>query len=187
MPRSRSASSVKIVGEAERVVELERGLAGQFGIAAQPRGRIIEKPQPVLERLAEARLLAFEHFLDQRLCAAEFGIRLTHLGDQRGHQAVHQRVLRAKQVRVAHRAAHDPAQDIAAALVRRQHAVRKEKAGGAQMIGDHPVAGGARTLGGGVGEVFGRRDQRAEGVDLIIVVLALEHRGDPLEPHAGVD
>ena len=31
------------------------------------------------------------------------------------------------------------------------------------------------------------RDQRAEQVDVVIVVRALQHRGDALEPHAGVD
>ena len=48
----------------------------------------------------------------------------------------------AEQLGVAHGAAHDPAQHIAAALVRRQHAVGDQERGRAQVIGDHPVAGG---------------------------------------------
>ena len=32
-----------------------------------------------------------------------------------------------------------------------------------------------------------RLDQRAEQVDGVVVVRALQHRGDALEPHAGVD
>src|SRR3546814_4377774 len=63
---------------------------------------------------------------------------------------------------VAHRAAHDPAQHIAAAFVRRQHAVGDEEARRAQMIGDDAVAGLRRALGGHAGQVDRRRDQRLE-------------------------
>jgi len=40
---------------------------------------------------------------------------------------MHQRLFGAEQLRVAHRAAHDPAQHIAAAFVRRQHAVGNQE------------------------------------------------------------
>jgi hypothetical protein len=56
------------------------------------------------------------------------------------HEPVHQRLFRAQQVGMAHRAAHDPAQHIAAPFVRGQHAIGQQEAGGAQMIGDHAVA-----------------------------------------------
>jgi hypothetical protein len=39
---------------------------------------------------------------------------------------------------MAHGAAHDPTQHIAAAFVRRQHAVRDQERRCAQMIGDYP-------------------------------------------------
>ena len=97
--------------------------------------------RPVDERLAEARLLLLQRRLDQRLRADQLGIGGAHLGDQRRHQAVHQRLLGAEQMRVAHRAAHDPAQDIAPALVGRQHAVGDQEARRAQMVGDDAVAG----------------------------------------------
>ena len=55
------------------------------------------------------------------------------------------------------------------------------------MVGDDPVRHrlwpvrrDARGFGRG-------RDQRAEQVDVVIVVLALQHRGDAFEPHAGID
>jgi hypothetical protein len=41
---------------------------------------------------------------------------------------MHQRLGRAEDMRVAHGAAHDPAQHIAAAFVRRQHAVGDQEA-----------------------------------------------------------
>ena len=146
----------QIVGEAEGVVELERGLAGQRAALAQLRGRLVEQLQPVGERLAEARLLLLQRRLDQRLRADQFGIGGAHLGDQRRHQPVHQRLLGAEQMRVAHRAAHDPAQHVAAALVRRQHAVGDQEAGGAQMIGDHAVARLVLAVGLGAGQRLAR-------------------------------
>ena len=90
-------------------------------------------------------------------------------------------------MRVAHGAAHDPAQDIAAALIGRQHAVGDQEARGAQMIGDDAVAGLLLALGAGLGQLLAGMDQRLERVRVVIVGRALEHGGDPLQPHAGVD
>jgi hypothetical protein len=55
---------------------------------------------------------------------------------------MHQRLAsRRAELRMAHRAAHDPAQHIAAALVRRQHAVGDQEGGRAQMVGDDAERG----------------------------------------------
>ena len=55
------------------------------------------------------------------------------------------------------------------------------------MIGDDAMRDLLRAVGIDPGEMRDRLDQRAEEVGRIIVVGALEHRGDALEPHAGVD
>ena len=110
-------------------------------------GRLVEQLQAIVERLAEAGLLELQRLLDQGLGADQLGIGGAHLGDQRRHQPVHQRLGGAEQMGVAHRPAHDPAQHIAPALVGRQHAVGDQEARGAQMVGDHPVAGLARAVG----------------------------------------
>ena len=55
------------------------------------------------------------------------------------------------------------------------------------MIGDDAVRHRVRAVGGDAGRVGRGQDQRAEQIDVVIVVLALQHRGDALEPHAGVD
>ena len=55
------------------------------------------------------------------------------------------------------------------------------------MVGDHPVAGAVLALGGNARGVLRGRDQPAEQVDVVIVVLALQERRDAFEPHAGVD
>ncbi len=123
---------------------------------------------------------------DHHLAARQFRIGLAHLAHQRRHDLVDHRLLRAEQRRVAHGAAHDAAQHVAAALVGGQHAFGDEEAHRAQMVGNHAQAriGSVARVAGGL---LRRRDQRAEQVDLIIVVGALHHRGDALEARAGVD
>ncbi len=88
---------------------------------------------------------------------------------------------------MAHGAAHDAAKHIAASVVGGQHAVGDEERRGAKMVGDDAVAGLRLALGGDAGELDRGRDQRLEQVDVVIVVGALQHGGDALEPHAGVD
>ena len=44
-----------------------------------------------------------------------------------------------------------------------------------------------RPVGIDAGQVGAGADQRAEQVDVVVVVHALQHRGDALEAHAGVD
>lgn len=55
------------------------------------------------------------------------------------------------------------------------------------MIGDHPVRGGLFALRGNTGQRFRCGDQRLESVGVVIVVHALEHGGDPLDTHAGIN
>ena len=55
------------------------------------------------------------------------------------------------------------------------------------MVGDHPVRDRMRPVGVGAGGAGRGEDQVAEQVDLVVVVGALHHRRDPLQPHAGVD
>src|SRR5207248_10996551 len=58
---------------------------------------------------------------------------------------------------------------------------------GAQVVGNHAVRYRALPFRFHVGEIGDVRDDRAEQVDLVVVVRALQHRGDALEPHAGID
>ena len=88
---------------------------------------------------------------------------------------------------MAHRAAHDPAQHVAAAFVRRQHAVGDQERRRAQMIGDHAQRGLLLALRIGAGQFGDGADQRDEQIDVVIVVLALQHGGDALQPRAGID
>ncbi len=88
---------------------------------------------------------------------------------------------------MAHRAAHDAAQDVSPALIRRQDAISNQEGRCAQMVGDDAeggklVACGLRTI-----EVFLGRDQRFEEIDVVIVVDALQDGRNPLQTHAGIN
>ena len=86
---------------------------------------------------------------------------------------------------MADRAADDPAQHVAAALVARDHAVDDQERARADVVGDHLERVRRQVLGAGLARR--RLDEVLEEVDLVVRVHALQHRGDPLEPHAGVD
>ena len=55
------------------------------------------------------------------------------------------------------------------------------------MVGDDPVRGLGLAFGGNPGLVDDGADQRPEQVGLVIVVGALQHGGDALKAHAGID
>ena len=55
------------------------------------------------------------------------------------------------------------------------------------MVGDHPMAHAARVVGVDARRIRDRPDERAHEVDGVIVMRALQHRRDALEPHPGVD
>ncbi|MHC2377648.1 hypothetical protein ACVIHA_002023 [Bradyrhizobium liaoningense] len=173
--------------EAVGVVEREGDVAVEHIALLQARALLVEDGKAPRQRLAEAGLFQPQRFLDQLFRAHQLGIGLAHLADQRPDQPVHQRLLGAKQLRMAHGAAHDPAQHVAAALVRRQHAVGDEEGRGAQMVGDDAERGHGLLARPGAERGRRRIDQVLEQVGLEHALDALEDAGHPLQAHAGVD
>ena len=186
-----AAVAQRVLGEVERkavgVVQRERGVAVEHVALLERAALLVEDDEAALQRLAEPGLFQPQRFLDQVFGAHQFGIGLAHLAHQRPDQPMHQRIPGAEQLRMAHRAAHDPAQHIAAALVRRQHAVGDQERRRPQMIGDHAQRGLLLALRIGAGQFGDGADQGDEQVDVVIVVLALQDGGDALQPRAGVD
>ncbi len=88
---------------------------------------------------------------------------------------------------MAHGTAHDPAEHVAAALVRRIDSIGDEERGGAQVVGNDAMARGLRPVRVDAGELRHGEDQVAHHVDVVVRQFALQDRGDALEPHAGVD
>ena len=100
-----------------------------------------------------------------------------------------ERLLEAEPQAVAHRAAQDAAQHVAAAFVAGHHTVGEQEADRAQVIGHHAhrqIVG--RDLAVALaGEVGGGVEQRLEQVGVVVRRHALQHRRDALEAGAGVD
>ena len=110
-----------VLGQIQRkaicVIKFERSLTCQSGPFGQINKGLVQQFEPTIKRGAEAFFLKLKRLGDQRLSAAKLGIGLPHLADQSRHEAIHQRVLRAQKMGVAHRAAHDAAQHIPPPLV----------------------------------------------------------------------
>ena len=88
---------------------------------------------------------------------------------------------------MAHGAPHDAAEHITAAFVRGQHAIGDQEGRRAQMVGNDAVRGFVRPVRRNLGQVGDRLDQRAEQIDGVVVVSALQHRRNAFEAHAGID
>ncbi len=140
-------------------------------------------------RLEEALFFGLEHLGDALFVGAQLGVGLAHFNHQRGHQLVEERGAGAQLVAVADGAAGDAAQHVAAAFVAGDDAVGDGERAGADVVGDDLQRGAVGV------EAFatrssdsrtGGRQQVLEQVDLVVAVLALQHRGDALQAHAGV-
>ena len=173
--------------KAEGVVQLECGVAVDYLRAAGERG--FQDLHAVVDGQKEALLLGLEHLGDASRGAAQFGKRLAHLGIERRHQPVEERLARAQLVAMPDRAAGDAAQHIATALVARDHAVGHRESTGADVVGDHLERRRCRVAiacTGRVNGLFGSRQQLREQIDLVVAVHMLQHGCQPLQAHAGV-
>ncbi len=88
---------------------------------------------------------------------------------------------------MAHGPPHDAAEHIAAAFVRGQHAIGDQEGRCAQMVGNDAVRGLVRSVRGNLGQIGDGLDQRAEQIDGVVVVRALQNSRNAFEPHAGID
>ncbi len=174
----------QVVGEAVGIVELEDRLARQ-DIALQRGKRLFEQPHAVIQGTRELLLFLQQHAFDLIASLMEFGVGLAHLGVQRRHQLVEERLAGAQLVTVAHRATDNAAQHVAAPFVGRQHAVDDQEGAGADMVGDDAQR---RRLDIAVAGQLGRGLQQVlEQIDFVVGVHALHHRRHALQAHAGID
>ena len=177
----------QVIWKAICVIKLERGIACKDIAGLHPRGRFIKQLDTLVQRATELGFFLLQRRFNHRLRTQQFGIGRAHFRGEAAHQTVHQRLFRAKDVRMAHGAAHDAAQNITATFIRRHDTIGQQEAGRAQMVGNHAVAGHLVALRLGTGQLFRRIDQRLERVRIVIVVHALHDRSDALKTHAGID
>ena len=188
-----------------RVVEAEGEVAGQpgrvggklfgtarddpLGVGQQLGERRLKLTGPGIERPRELGLLAGDGRQDLVSPLDEVWVRLAHHVDDDGSGLGHERFAPAKQPAVAHGAPQDAAQDVAPALVRRQHVVTDEERHGPRMVGDDLVAEplaleGVRIV---AEELAHAGVDRQEQVRVVVRRDLLKHAGETLEPHPGVD
>jgi hypothetical protein len=153
--------------------------------AARARRHVLEHLHALAERLGEAFLFRLQGGFHQRLLLAELRVGVAHQPHQRRHHPVEERLVATELPAVAERAADDPAQHVAAALVRGQHAVDDQEGAGTNVVRDHAQRLVAEVA--GAGEFGGCGDQFLEQVDLVVRVHVLQHRRKPLQAHAGID
>ena len=177
--------------EAEGVVELEDGLSGEDRLpgGAQLGDFLLEDAQAVVEGLDETFLLVLHHPGDELLTGGLLGVGPGHRLEDEDRGLEQDRPLETEHLGVAHGAAHDPPQHVAASLVGRQHPVGDEKGGGPAVVGDDPhrhvvVGGGAVGL---AGKLFDVGDDPPQQVGVVVGGDPLHHGADPLQAHAGVD
>ncbi len=177
--------------EAVGVVQRERALAAEHGVArtSYVGGRLVEDRGAGAERLPEGVLLGVGDLRDPLPVAVQLAVRLAHLVAAHRQELGEHAVLGAEETHRAHRAAEQPAQDVAATLVARGHSVADQHHRAADVVGDHPEPDVVVVVGpvAARGQLLGALDDRVHHVDLVHVVDALQEVGDALEAHARVD
>lgn len=129
--------------EAEGVVELEGEVAGDFALRG---GFGIEEVEATVECFVEGGFFAVQRVLDGLGACGEFREDGGHLFDEGVDEFRKEGFHEAELAAVADGAAQDAAEDIVAAVVARQDAVRNGEAEGADVVGDDAEGDGFAEL-----------------------------------------
>ncbi len=150
---------------------------------------LFEQRQARSQRARETRLLALEDRHDQVPVLHQHRIGRTHLLDGGVDQRGRERRLGTGAPRGQDRAADDAPKHVAAAFVRRQHAVRDEHRHRSAVVGDAPDRDVGRFVAAErhADRARGGLEQRREEVRGEYRFNAVENREGAVEPGAGVD
>src|SRR5690606_1329519 len=181
----------QLVREAVGVVETERFGAGDDRLTARAevRRQRLEAADTGRERAAEVLLLVPNHLADALLLLAQVRVVLGEHIDDDVRDLSEEGPVDADQAAVAHGAAQDAAQDVAAALVAGEDTVADQEGDGATVVGDDAQrAVDLRVLAVLDPGQFGRlQEYRHVEVGLEDGADDLEDHGDALQAHPGVD
>ena len=170
--------------------ELDReavGVVQAEGVGARDRAggqQVVEQPRALLQRAPEALLLGAHPLVDRLVLGQQLGVAGAHEVDDEAHVLRQEAVLDADAVALQQRAAHDPAQHVAAVLVGGHDAVGDEEGHAARVVGQDPQRALVGLAGG---EVAPERHERQELVGLEDRVDALLDHGHAVEAQARVD
>ena len=181
----------QIKREAEGIIQTESVFAADCG-AVFFLSRIdqgIQHAEPRINGLVKALFLQRNHFFDMRFLFPQFRISVFIGFDDLFTDLGQKRMIDAEQLSVASGAAQKSAQNIASALIGRQHAVADHKGRGAHMVrynADGNIVGivfAVCFLGNGGDQI----DDAPCGVHLKHVIHTLHHAGKTVQPHARID
>ena len=177
--------------EAVGVVEQE-GLVGADALLARRLGArddVVEQPHALLERAPEGLLLAREPHADRVRVLVQLGVCVAHQLAHEVRVARHEAGLDAEPAALHDRAAHHPAQHVAAVVVGGDDAVGDQEARPARVVGEDPhrAVRVERLAVALAAQLLAELDQRLELVGLEHRGRALEVRGEAVEAEARVD
>mmetsp|Transcript_6447 Transcript_6447/g.19110 ORF Transcript_6447/g.19110 Transcript_6447/m.19110 type:complete len:1096 (+) Transcript_6447:257-3544(+) len=188
----------QVHGEAEGGEEQVHVLARHRVPLGQLGGALGELLEAVGQGARELLLLLLDHRDDVLGLGAQLREGVAHEIHQRGHELVEEACGRLEDVRpVAHGAAEDAAEHVAAALVGGHGAVRHGEREGPDVVGDdavrrvHPVSVVHGPELAGVGArarlLLDGGEDGLEDVSVVVGAHVLEHGDEALEAHARVD
>jgi hypothetical protein len=150
---------------------------------------LVEDARALLEGLPERLLLAREPHLDRVRLLGELGVGAAHELAHAAREARQEARLDADPAALQDRAAHEPAQDVAAVLVGGHDAVGDEEGHPARVVGEDAqrTVDLERLAVGAPAELLAEVDERLELVRLEDRRRALEDRREPVEAQPGVD
>ena len=119
----------QVIWKAICVIKLKRGITGKDIAGLHTRGGFIQQLDTLVQCAAELGFFLLQRRFNHRLRTQQFGIGRAHFSGEAAHQTVHQRLFRAKDVRMAHGAAHNTAQNITATFIRRHDTISQQEAG----------------------------------------------------------
>ena len=184
-----------LAGQVDRetvgIIELERIRAGEHALALglMLGEQVGEDVHAGVDGLGEVLLLVADDAGDICLLLAQLRVLALVFVHDHVHDLIQERLVDAEELAVARCAAQQTAQHVAAALVRRQDAVRDHHDGGADMVGDDTqghigLVAVAIVRAGDLADLVGNVH---DGVDVEERVHTLADNGQTLEAHAGVD
>ena len=142
----------QVDGETKGVVQLKGNIARKDSALGKRCQGLVQVDAAVVERRGEALLLGGDDALDECDVLEQLGIGLAHLSVDFVDKLGQEGALNAQQAAVEHGATEQAAQDVLAALVTGQDAVRDHKVDGTGVVGDNAQrAAGTGVIVGDIG------------------------------------
>jgi hypothetical protein len=175
--------------EAERVFAGDRAADSRAALCAGDRRELVEARHAAVDRRQKALFFGTRRVEDVLLADVQFRKHVPHLLDDLFDDEHERRFAPSEQPGMAHRAAENTPQDIAAAVIAWEDSVRQQKGNRAGVVRDDAKARRSFLLINVLDpdDPLDRRDVRREEVGVIVVRDSLQHGRDALEARARVD